>query len=36
MPRALSVPGQSAYWQQEVHYTIDVSLNDRDHSLDGF
>ena len=33
---ALSVPGQSAYWQQEVHYTIDVSLNDRDHSLDGF
>jgi hypothetical protein len=25
-----------SYWQQEVHYTIDVSLNDREHSLDGF
>ena len=27
---------QSTYWQQEVNYTIDVSLNDKDHSLDGF
>lgn len=26
---------QSNYWQQEVHYTIDVSLNDKDHTLDG-
>lgn len=26
----------SQYWQQEVNYTIDVKLNDRDHSLDGF
>lgn len=25
-----------AYWQQEVNYTIDVSLNDKQHSLDGF
>ena len=24
------------YWQQEVSYTIDVTLNDKDHSLDGF
>lgn len=24
------------YWQQEVNYRIDVSLNDREHSLDGF
>jgi hypothetical protein len=24
------------YWQQEVNYTIDVSLNDTDHTLDGF
>lgn len=24
------------YWQQEVNYTIDVSLNDKDHSLTGF
>lgn len=24
------------YWQQEVNYTIDVSLNDQQHSLDGF
>ena len=23
------------YWQQEVHYTIDVTLNDKDHSLTG-
>jgi hypothetical protein len=28
--------GQDAYWQQEVHYTIDVSLNDTEHSLEGF
>ena len=27
---------QTAYWQQEVHYTIDVSLNDNEHTLDGF
>ena len=31
-----SAAAQSAYWQQEVHYTIDVSLNDQEHSLDGF
>jgi len=24
------------YWQQQVNYTIDVSLNDTDHTLDGF
>lgn len=24
------------YWQQQVDYKIEVSLNDRDHSLDGF
>ncbi len=28
--------GQSPYWQQEVHYTIDVSLNDTEHTLEGF
>ncbi|HEY1199798.1 MAG TPA: M1 family peptidase, partial [Niastella sp.] len=28
--------GQADYWQQEVHYTIDVSLNDTEHSLEGF
>jgi hypothetical protein len=26
---------QTGYWQQEVHYTIDVALNDRAHSLHG-
>ena len=26
----------SQYWQQQVNYTIDVSLNDKDHALDGF
>jgi len=25
-----------AYWQQKVDYTIDVSLNDVDHTLDGY
>ena len=25
----------SSYWQQQVNYTIDVSLNDVDHTLDG-
>lgn len=29
-------PAQQTYWQQEVHYTIDVSLNDTDHTLSGF
>ncbi|HTE11484.1 MAG TPA: M1 family metallopeptidase [Chitinophagaceae bacterium] len=24
------------YWQQQVNYTIDVTLNDKEHSLDGF
>lgn len=24
------------YWQQELQYTIDVTLNDQQHSLDGF
>ncbi|MEO7265842.1 MAG: M1 family metallopeptidase, partial [Ferruginibacter sp.] len=29
--------GQKAgYWQQQVNYNIDVSLNDKDNSLDGF
>lgn len=32
----LSADGQSGYWQQQVHYTIDVSLNDKTHTLDGF
>ncbi|HEX2628891.1 MAG TPA: M1 family metallopeptidase, partial [Chitinophagaceae bacterium] len=27
---------QVAYWQQRVNYTIDVSLNDKDHTLTGF
>lgn len=31
-----NVQAQRAYWQQEVNYSIDVSLNDRQHSLDGF
>ncbi|MFZ9388844.1 MAG: M1 family metallopeptidase [Chitinophagaceae bacterium] len=32
----LSVSGQTGYWQQKVNFSIDVTLNDRDHSLDGF
>jgi hypothetical protein len=31
---ALSSPAQ--YWQQQVNYIIDVSLNDKEHTLDGF
>ncbi len=26
----------SSYWQQQVNYKIDVTLNDTDHTLDGF
>lgn len=33
LPAALC---QSNYWQQQVNYRIDVSLNDREHELDGF
>lgn len=29
------VDGQKAYFQQELKYTIDVTLNDIDHTLDG-
>ena len=28
--------GQNAYWQQKVDYTINVKLNDVEHTLDGF
>ncbi|RTL59975.1 MAG: M1 family peptidase [Sphingobacteriales bacterium] len=27
---------QSSYWQQQVNFKIDVALNDKDHTLDGF
>ncbi len=27
---------QTAYWQQQVNYIIDVSLNDKEKTLDGF
>ncbi len=30
-----SVKSQTSYWQQEVRYTIDVSLNDVQHALNG-
>jgi hypothetical protein len=32
----LTAYSQSGYWQQQVNYTIDVSLNDKTHTLDGF
>jgi hypothetical protein len=32
----LAVIGQQGYWQQQVNYSIDVALNDKDHSLTGF
>lgn len=31
-----SVFSQSKYWQQQVNYTINVSLDDEKHTLDGF
>ncbi|MBN9382605.1 MAG: M1 family metallopeptidase [Chitinophagaceae bacterium] len=31
-----SPPASRPYWQQKVDYTIDVSLNDIEHTLDGF
>lgn len=31
-----SVHAQQKYWQQQVNYTIDVSLNDKEHTLTGF
>lgn len=33
---SLQTTAFSQYWQQEVNYTIDVSLNDKEHTLDGF
>jgi len=32
---ASPLPVSGQYWQQEVHYDIDVTLNDRDRSLKG-
>ncbi|MBC7848976.1 MAG: M1 family metallopeptidase [Chitinophagaceae bacterium] len=32
----VSAYSQQDYWQQSLDYTIDVSLNDQEHSLDGF
>ncbi|MEJ7587607.1 MAG: M1 family metallopeptidase [Ferruginibacter sp.] len=31
-----SVYGQADYWQQQVDVKIDVTLNDKEHALDGF
>jgi hypothetical protein len=28
--------GQNNYWQQQVNFNIDVTLNDTDHTLDGY
>ena len=33
---AIQFTSFSQYWQQQVNYTIDVSLNDKEHTLDGF
>lgn len=32
----IALQSQQNYWQQQVNYTIDVSLNDKEHTLDGF
>jgi len=32
----LQLTAFSQYWQQQTNYTIDVSLNDKEHTLDGF
>lgn len=31
-----SAHGQVKYWQQQTDFTIEVSLNDKEHTLDGF
>lgn len=31
-----SLHAQQTYWQQQVNFKLDVTLNDADHSLDGF
>ncbi len=31
-----SIDAQQPYWQQEVNYTIAVTLNDTEHTLDGY
>jgi len=33
---AIQLTAYSQYWQQQVNYTIDVSLNDKEHTLTGF
>lgn len=33
---SLGVAKAQSYWQQQLHYFIDVSLNDQDKSLNGF
>ena len=33
---SINIFAQKNYWQQQVNYTIDVSLNDEDNTLDGF
>ena len=35
-PTAQPSPQSQKYWQQQVNYTIDVTLNDKDRTLDGF
>lgn len=34
--QSLQLTAFSQYWQQQVNYIIDVSLNDKEHTLDGF
>ena len=34
--QSLQFAAFSQYWQQQVNFTIDVSLNDKEHTLDGF
>jgi len=31
----ITVFGQTAYWQQQVNFKINVTLNDQNHSLKG-
>ena len=30
---SITVAAQDSYWQQEVRYTIDATLNDKDNSI---
>jgi hypothetical protein len=33
---SITVSAQTSYWQQQVNFKMDITLNDAEHTLDGF